>query len=318
MALDREILSGSILITGGTGTLGHAIVYLAQMEGWPCEFTVYARSELKLAIMKQKFPSIRTIIGDVRDYDRLSASVPGHTGVIHAAAMKRIPECEHSPLECYQTNVLGSYNVCRASKGYADWVVGISTDKACQAITTYGASKLMMESIFLRYSMGDLIKARYETRYIVVRYGNVVASNGSVIPLWKAQYESGIPLTVTDKAMTRFWMSPFDAVRTICRSINAGLLAGSVYIPKVDSCSMVLLASHMFPDCNFTEIGLRSNEKVHESLVSVDEPCIEYNNYISLNQNGGIGRSYTSSSAKSLSFSNFDLMLREAELLEQL
>lgn len=323
MALDREglvSLSGSVLITGGTGTLGHAIVRKAELDGWPCDFTIFARSESRLAMMKQKFPWIRTIIGDVRDYEKLLSAIAGHTGVIHAAALKRIPECEHSPMECYLTNVVGSYNVCKAAKYLAKWVVGISTDKACQAVTTYGSSKLMMESIFRKYALeNDTRVMSGGTRYILVRYGNVVASTGSVIPLWQSQHERELPLSITDVAMSRFWMSPFDAVKVIKDAIiNTNIDAGGIFVPKISSCTMVSIASHLFPGCRFDPIGLRSNEKLHEYLVSDDEVSIEYPNYYIVGARGGRGRTYTSNNAKILSMRDFDAMLEDAKILEEL
>jgi len=300
-------MNGQILITGGTGTLGHAIMTVAQRDGWNCRFTIYARSELRLAQTKHKFPRIRTIIGDVRDYDRLAAAVVGHDTVIHAAALKRIPECEANPRECYLTNIVGSENVARACLGNVGTVIGISTDKACQAVTTYGASKLILESIFLSYD-----KISKYTNYSLVRYGNVVASNGSIIPLWEKQYALGNRLTITDIGMTRFWMSPYDAVKSID---HAYCNAGYIYVPKVSSCSMVSLANHLFPSCDFQEVGLRSNEKLHEDLVSVDElssDC-ECGFLVGI---GSRGSSYRSSIAEHLRMENFDRMLADARELE--
>jgi UDP-N-acetylglucosamine 4,6-dehydratase len=139
-------LSGSILITGGSGTLGHAIVRTALAEHWDCTFTIYSRSELRQASMRQAYGNLRYVLGDVRDYDRLAAAIAGHDLVIHAAAMKRLPECDAQPVECYQTNTQGSINVLRACQWHGvKRLIAISTDKACAASTAYGASKLMME-----------------------------------------------------------------------------------------------------------------------------------------------------------------------------
>ncbi len=299
-------MQGSILITGGTGTLGHAIMTAAERENWDCRFTIYARSELRLSQTKIRFP-VKAIVGDVRDYDRLVAAVTGHDLVIHAAAMKRIPECEQFPRECYLTNVVGSENVARACFGRVGTVVGISTDKACQAVTTYGASKLMLESIFLSY---DRLKG--STRYSLVRYGNVVASNGSIIPKWDSQYRSGKKLTITDIGMTRFWMSPFDAVTAIEESLKCH---GCIYVPKISSCSMVGLANHLFPSCSFDEVGLRSNEKLHEDLVSGDELSTSHDSGFIIGH-GSRGSSYKSSTAPHLRMENFDRMLDDARSLE--
>lgn len=296
-----------LLITGGTGTLGHAIVMDNERKSRGYDITVLARSELRLAEMKNKFPYIKTIVGDVRDFKRLQAAVSGYDIVVHAAAMKRIPECEQNPSECFLTNIYGSENVARACLGQVSTVVGISTDKACQAVTMYGASKLATESIFMSYS-----KTSKNTKYSVVRYGNVVASNGSIIPLWENQYNMGLPLTITHKDMTRFWMSPFDAVDLVFDSLWT---PGVIRVPKIASCKMTDLAQYLFPNCRFREIGLRSNEKLHESLVSVDELSIERGECFFVGD-GSTGRSYTSMNARQLEFSDFDLMLADAREVE--
>jgi len=177
-------LTGNILITGGSGTLGHAIVRQSIEERWDCAITVYSRSELRQAQMRQAHAGLRYVLGDVRDYDRLAAAVAGHDIVIHAAAVKRIPEAEQQPVNCYETNVIGSMNVARAcNAGGVARCVGISTDKACRAITAYGASKLAMEKLFQAQAGGCV--------FTLCRYGNVVASNGSVIPLWRQQHAHG-------------------------------------------------------------------------------------------------------------------------------
>lgn len=296
-------MQGSVLITGGTGTLGHAIMMMAERDGWECNFTIYARSELRLSETKRRFPNIKTIVGDVRDYDRLVAAVNGHDYVIHAAAMKRIPECEETPRECYLTNILGSENVARACYGRVGHVIGISTDKACQAVTTYGASKLMLESIFMSYA-----HMHGDTKYSVVRYGNVVASNGSVLPIWQRQHALGQKLTITDIGMTRFWMSPFDAVVAIAESLRNPSL---IYVPKIASCSMVSIANHMFPSCRFDETGLRSNEKLHEDLVSNDEVSYDSGSAILIGV-GSRGNMYRSSTARNLRMHDFNKMLDDA------
>ncbi len=297
-------MTRKLLITGGTGTLGHAIV----MSDWDYDITIYARSELRLAEMKKRFPDIRTIIGDVRDYNKLQAAVVGHDLVIHAAAMKRIPECEQSPRECFLTNIMGSEYVARACFGRVEQVVGISTDKACQAITMYGASKLALESIFLAHS-----RASKDTTYSVVRYGNVVASNGSIVPIWEDQYTSGKSLTITDKRMTRFWMSPFDAAKVIKESMNH---SGAIYVPKIAACKMTDLALHLFPDCRFAEIGFRSNEKLHENLISPDEFSVDEGDHFLVGV-GSLGTNYTSLDAPRLDMDHFRSMLSDAQRIEK-
>lgn len=304
------MITGNVLITGGSGTLGHAIVRTAQAEGWDCTFTIYSRSELRQAQMRQRYPSLRYVLGDVRDYDRLSAAIAGHDVVIHAAAVKRIPEAEQQPVNCYETNVIGSMNVARACIGAGvARCIGVSTDKACRAITAYGASKLAMEKLFQA-------QAPEPTVFTLVRYGNVVASNGSVIPIWRRQAAEGQPITVTRKDATRFWMGETEAVRLIEHA--AEMPAGTVTIPKMRSLSLADLAWVVAPGAEIQEIGFRSVEKLHEDLVCEDEPASETLTHIYLGESRLLpGRmNYTSLDAPRLSAAQFRSMLAEAEAHE--
>lgn len=298
-------LSGNILITGGSGTLGHAIVRTAKAEGWDCSFTIYSRSELRQAQMRQIYGDLRYVLGDVRDYDRLAAAVAGHDLVIHAAAVKRIPEAEAQPINCYETNVIGSMNVARAcNAGGVRRCVGVSTDKACRAITAYGASKLAMEKLF-QAQQGPCI-------FTLVRYGNVVASNGSVIPLWRQQAKHGHPLTVTDPEMTRFWMGESDAVRVICEAAKSN--PGLIVVPRMRSLSIAELAHIIAPGAAIRTTGLRSIEKRHEDLVHTDEPADDpTDDYFYLGPRAFGSMSYTSYDAPRLTPSAFRAMLAEAE-----
>lgn len=303
-------LAGSIFITGGSGTLGHAILLAAKRGGWPCTFTIYARSESRQAAMRRRFPHARYVLGDVRDADRLAAAIAGHDLVIHAAAMKRIPECEAQPGECYATNVIGSLHVLRAARlaGVAR-VIGISTDKACRATTAYGASKLCMEKAF-QAMPGDGPIAT------LVRYGNVVASTGSVIPTWRRQAGQGLALTITNPEMTRFWMAPSAAVDLIVRATSDP--SGMIRVPKMSSLSIAELAAIVCPNAEQQVIGLRSAEKIHEDLVHDDEAAIETRTHYLIGPGGAIGYRYTSSEAPRLSAEAFAAMLDEAEELERL
>jgi len=301
-------LSGRILITGGSGTLGRAIVRTAQAENWDAEFTIYSRSEYLQAQMRSQFPHARFLLGDVRDYDRLAAAVLGHDLVIHAAAMKRLPECEAQPTECMQTNVVGSANVARACiAGGVARCVGISTDKACAAISVYGASKRMMEGIFQAAN-------GHGTIFTLCRYGNVVASRGSVIPLWRDQAARGEALTLTNASMTRFWMSEADAVDTVVRA--AQLVHGSMYVPKMGALSIVEMAAVLHPGVPIREIGLRSVEKLHEDLVHLDELALEMPHCYILNAAGKPGHQYSSDIAPRLAPHAFLHMLELAEANE--
>ena len=300
-------LSGNMLITGGSGTLGHAIVRTALLERWDCAITIYSRSELRQAQMRQKYSNLRYVLGDVRDYDRLAAAVVGHDVVVHAAAVKRIPEAEQQPVNCIETNVRGSVNVARACiAGGVKRVVGISTDKAAKAITCYGASKLAMEKLFQAQPDGGPI-------FTLCRYGNVVASNGSVIPLWRKQASEGKPITLTDRQATRFWMGETEAVRTIEHAFE--MPHGTITVPKMRSLSLAELAEIVAPGADTIEIGYRSIEKQHEDLVSADEPSMETFAHFILGA-GAPGLSYTSYDAPRLSPAAFRSMLAEAEAHE--
>ena len=300
-------LSGRVLITGGSGTLGHAIVRTAEQAGWDCSFTIYSRSELRQAQMRARHPRCRYVLGDVRDYDRLSAAVAGHDLVVHAAANKRIPECEAQPAECYATNVQGSVNVARAciASGVAR-CIGISTDKACRAVTAYGASKLAMEKLFQAQGDGPTI-------FTLVRYGNVVASNGSVIPIWRDKAARGEPLPITDKRCTRFWMMPSQAVDLIKHA--AILSAGLIVVPKMGALSLPAMADIVAPGSNVIETGLRSCEKIHEDLIHADERAIAMATVFTVGD-GALGHFYTSDTAPRLTEAQFLAMLDEAERYE--
>jgi UDP-N-acetylglucosamine 4,6-dehydratase len=303
------MLTGNILITGGSGTLGHAIVRTAEREGWDCSITIYSRSELRQAQMRAQHPRCRYILGDVRDAERTAAAIAGHDLVIHAAAMKRIPECEAQPAECYATNVLGSMNVARVCiAGGVKRCVGISTDKACRAVTAYGASKLAMEKLFQAQQEGPCV-------FTLVRYGNVVASNGSVIPIWRRQAERGEPLTVTNPDMTRFWMAPSEAVALV-KIAASTLLGGDMTIPKMGALNIADMAGIVAPGSPHHITGLRSLEKNHEDLIHEDETTKELERHFVVFPHGTTGHRYTSDTAPRLTRDQFLAMLEEAESYE--
>lgn len=303
-------LSGNILITGGSGTLGRAIVRTAEEQGWDAQFTIYSRSEYLQAQMRGRYGQCRYILGDVRDYERLEAAIAGHDLVIHAAAMKRIPEAEAHPTECYATNVQGSWNVVRACiAAGVKRCIGISTDKACRAVTAYGASKLAMEKIFQAQPSSPTI-------FTLVRYGNVVASRGSVIPLWRQQAAEGTPLTITDERMTRFWMTEENAVALI--ELGALLHHGEIMVPKMHALAITDLAAAIAPGHPLIEVGLRSCEKLHEDLIHDDEPVIELYQHYKITSQGSTGQRYTSEIAPRLTADAFLGMLEMAEASEAL
>ncbi len=300
-------LSGNILVTGGSGTLGHAIVRTAEREGWDCTFTIYSRSELRQAQMRTKHPHARYVLGDVRDAERTAAAVAGHDIVIHAAAMKRLPDAEAQPTNCYEVNVQGSANVARACvmQGVR-LAIAVSTDKACRAISVYGHSKGLMEGIWRAQPEG-------RTRFVGVRYGNVVASNGSVIPIWRAQAAAGHSLSVTNPAMTRFWMAPSAAVQLLCGA--AQLSPGTFLVPKMAALSIGEMAAIVAPGVALGVTGLRSIEKAHEDLVHPDESAYDTGDHYCVGA-GFTGHRYTSDAAPRLSKDAFLAMLEEAESYE--
>jgi FlaA1/EpsC-like NDP-sugar epimerase len=301
-------LTGNILITGGSGTLGHAILTAAEHEQWDSTFTIYSRSESRQAKMRARFPRARYVLGDVRDAERVGAVVPGHDVVIHAAAMKRIPECEAQPSECIKTNVVGTQHVALACARHGvATAVFISTDKACRAITTYGASKLIGEGTWRAF-------APYG-QFVAVRYGNVVASTGSVIPIWRQQAAEGKPLTITDARCTRFFMAPSEAVALIQHA--AALPSGTITVPKMSALSLPELAEIVAPSAEVVETGLRSTEKLHEDLVHAEERATTTWDHIILHDAGSERLSYTSLDAPRITPAAFRAMLAEAEELEK-
>lgn len=301
------MIRGNVLITGGSGTLGQAIVRTSLINQWDCQITIYSRSELQQSRMRAKYPDCRYVIGDVRDYDRLAAAIWGQDIVIHAAAMKRIPEAELQPRECFYTNVLGSENVARAciAAGVVR-CVAISTDKACRSVTAYGASKLLMEKLFQAQSIRP-------TTFSLLRYGNVVASNGSVIPIWRKQAEDGKAVKVTDSRCTRFWMDEDKAVELIEMALEKP--PGTILVPKMHKLNIVDMARLFVPNAPLVEIGLRSCEKLHEDLVHTDEEALDLGSYYLLGR-GSTGHSYTSAMAPTLDGDDFLRWVREAEANE--
>lgn len=303
------IQASNILITGGSGTLGQAIVRMALAENWPAQITIFSRSELRQAQMRAKYPHCRYVLGDVRDYERLATAIAGHDLVIHAAALKRVDLCEREPLECFQTNVQGSANVIRACVQHAvHRCIAIDTDKSVRAITVYGASKLLMRGLFGTSDYGL-------TTFTMARYGNVIASNGSVIPLWRKQAGEGHPLTITDRRCTRFWMAPSDAVRAVVAA--AALGDGETYVPCMGALPLVEMADIIAPGSDTVEVGLRGVEKIHEDLIHEDEEAIEVEegDYFIVGS-GHKGTRYTSDIAPRLPRERFLAMLEETESYE--
>ncbi len=262
--------SGKVIITGGTGSLGQAILQRAKEENWETQFTVISRDEGKQALTRSLFPDVRFVLGDIRDLDKLEIVFRGHATVIHAAAYKRVPSAQVNTEETIKTNILGSVNVAKAAvKTGVKRVIGISTDKASQPINAYGMSKAMMEALFQEANGWTESK----TQFNLVRYGNVIGSNGSVIPYFLMQKELGGPITVTDKDMTRFWITLDDAVDLILAAYDSPLAhSGNILVPKAPAMSVLDLAKIIGgKGTEIKEIGIRPGEKIHETLIYSEE-----------------------------------------------
>ena len=259
-----------ILLTGGTGSFGRAFTRQLLADGDDVTIRIYSRDELKQYEMTREFgndPRLRFCIGDVRDRDRLARAMYGVEWVVHAAALKQVDLCEYNPAEAVKTNILGSQNVIEAAiDAKVKRVVALSTDKAVNPINLYGASKLCAEKLFVH---GNAYAGPRDTRFACVRYGNVLGSRGSVVPLFLKQAPSGV-VTITDMRMTRFWISLAQAVDLV-KLVLADMKAGEVFVPKIPSMRMTDLAHAVAPHAMVKEIGMRPGEKRHEMLLSSEE-----------------------------------------------
>lgn len=262
----------SILVTGGTGSFGQKFVEIVLRNYHPRRLIVFSRDELKQHEMRQIFGDqpgspLRYFIGDVRDKERLMRAFAGVDIVIHAAALKQVPACEYNPFEAVKTNILGAQNIIEAAidKGVRK-VIAISTDKAVNPVNLYGATKLCAEKMFIQansYSGAD------GTRFSVCRYGNVVGSRGSVIPLFVQQREKGV-ITITDRRMTRFWLTLDQGVKFVLKCLKE-MQGGEIFVPKIPSMNIMDLAEAVAPGCRYDFIGIRPGEKLHEVLISREE-----------------------------------------------
>jgi UDP-N-acetylglucosamine 4,6-dehydratase len=259
-----------VLVTGGTGSFGRKFVQVMLEEYHPSKIIVFSRDELKQHEMRVSgfdHPSLRYFIGDVRDLQRLRRAFDGVDIVVHAAALKQVPACEYNPMEAIKTNILGSSNVIEAAlDAGVERVIALSTDKAINPVNLYGATKLAAEKLFVQSNAYAGGKA---TRFSCVRYGNVVGSRGSVVPVFLRQRESGV-LTITDERMTRFWISLDQGVRFVIHCLEQ-MMGGEVFVPKIPSMRVLDLARAIAPEARLEVIGIRPGEKLHEVLISEDE-----------------------------------------------
>jgi len=259
----------TVLITGGTGSFGKMFTSLLLKEWNPDSVRIYSRGELLQWEMQQKIQDerLRFFIGDVRDKDRLYRAMNDVDIVVHAAALKQVPAAEYNPIEAVKTNIDGASNVINASiDNGVEKVMALSTDKAVHPVNLYGATKMVAEKLFVQ---GNTYAGGRNTRFACTRYGNVVGSRGSIIPLFLEQRKQG-RVTVTDERMTRFWLTLEQGSRFVAHCIET-MRGGEVFVPKIPSMRITDLAKVMAPDCKVEIIGIRPGEKLHEVLLTEDE-----------------------------------------------
>lgn len=266
----------TILVTGGTGSFGHQIVDDILVRFKPKEIRIFSRGEDKQYKMKLEYQNkgpLRFFIGDVRDFAAVSKVMDGVKAVFHAAALKQVPLCEENVFEAVQTNILGAENIIRASLDFnVDFVVGVSTDKAVEPVNVMGMSKAIQERLLIS---ANLLRNDKKTRFICVRYGNVLGSTGSVVPLFKSQIEQGKPITVTDFSMTRFILTLPQAIDLVFYAAEQGV-GGEVFVRKMPAHAigdlvMVMLEGLKPASSEIRQVGVRPGEKIHETLVSPTE-----------------------------------------------
>ena len=261
----------SILVTGGTGSFGKAFIEHALNNLDPKRIVIFSRDELKQYEARQKFnddPRLRWFIGDIRDQHRLIRAMHKIDYVVHAAALKQVDTAEYNPFEYVQTNIIGTQNVIEAAIDTGvKKVVALSTDKASSPINLYGATKLAADKLC---QSANHYAAGYETRFSVVRYGNVMGSRGSVIPFWEQLAADGKEIPITDSRMTRFWITLPQAVKFVVESFDL-MHGGEVFVPRIPSMKILDLAEAVAPGAKTHEIGIRPGEKLHEEMIAADD-----------------------------------------------
>lgn len=270
----------SILITGGTGSFGHAFVNYVLKHYNPERIIIYSRDEFKQFNMKNefknypKFKSLRFFIGDTRDLERMKRAMEGVDYVIHAAALKQVPACEYNPLEAIKTNVNGAANVINAALDCGvKKVIALSTDKAVNPINLYGGTKLVSDKLFIA---GNSYVGTKDISFAIVRYGNVAGSRGSVIPFFDNIIKNGgKKLPITDYRMTRFWISLEEGVQLVIKALEEAK-GGETFISKIPSFKITDLAQAMLPGCEMPEVGIREGEKLHEIMITTEDSLHTY------------------------------------------
>jgi UDP-N-acetylglucosamine 4,6-dehydratase/5-epimerase len=260
----------SVLVTGGTGSFGKKLIRTVLDTTTARKVIVYSRDELKQYEMRQAFDDdkrLRFFLGDVRDAARLHRAFDGIDVVVHAAALKQVPAAEYNPFEAVKTNIQGAQNVIDAAIDCGvKRVVALSTDKASSPINLYGATKLVSDKLFIQ---GNFYAGGKDTRFAVVRYGNVVGSRGSVVPFFQARAATGV-LPITDERMTRFWITLQQGVDFVLSSFDL-MRGGELFVPKIPSMRVTDLARAIAPDARIEIVGIRPGEKLHEEMISLDD-----------------------------------------------
>ena len=270
----------SILITGGTGSIGNKFIQTLKDRYSPKKIIIYSRDELKQSEMQQKWPenkNLRYFIGDVRDYHRLKMAMTEVDFVVHAAALKQVPAAEYNPFEAVKTNVIGGQNVIDAAMtNGVKKVVALSTDKAAAPINLYGATKLTSDKLFIA---ANNYRGKNEIKFSVVRYGNVMGSRGSVIPFFLSKKNNGI-LPITDKRMTRFNITLEEGVDFVIKSFER-MWGGELFVPKIPSYRIMDLAKAIAPECKHEVVGIRPGEKLHEEMITQTDSLnsVEFRDY---------------------------------------
>ncbi len=272
---ESELFNGkSIMITGGTGSFGRAFTRMLLTRYRPRRLVIFSRDELKQYEMQQEFgdSAMRYFLGDVRDEARLVQAMSDVDYVVHAAALKQVPAAEYNPTECIRTNISGAQNVITAALANGvKRVVALSTDKAVNPVNLYGATKLASDKLFIA---ANNIVGKQETRFAVVRYGNVVGSRGSVFPFFRKLIEAGaLRLPITDERMTRFWITLDEGCEFVVKAFER-MRGGEIFVPKIPSARMIDLASALAPQAEIEIIGIRPGEKLHETMCPRDESHI--------------------------------------------
>lgn len=279
----------NILITGGTGSLGKKMVQMIVDGGYkPNKLIIFSRDELKQFEMSQvwsikKYPFMRYFLGDVRDLNRLQRAFMGVDYVIHAAALKQVPAAEYNPCEFVKTNVMGAMNIIDAAiSADVKNVVALSTDKACNPINLYGATKLCSDKLFMA---ANVYSGTHQTKFSVVRYGNVLGSRGSVVPFFDERKSTGI-LPITHPDMTRFWITLDQAAHFVFFCLE-NMQGGELFVPRIPSMRIVDLAKAICPECKQEIVGVRPGEKIHEVLISNSDAknALEFKDFFIVTQN---------------------------------